>query len=174
MLNTRRIANWTRTVNMRLAILIGLTMNWNNVFALPNDLPCHFLDSVNITDGTLQPNRSIIYNGIEFPESQYLKINHDLDTKSDRHEVAPYYRGCLCNRMPCMRLCCPHGTIFKIEDHRKQCLPHEEAKNLEGKILDQNDQTIHTKFNRHFAFVADSPCSRAYIADDDFTITHVN
>lgn len=167
-------------MNVKLSILIRLLcLSWCSAFSIFSDifseLPCHFHDSINITDGTLQSNNSLTFNGIDFPENQYAEVNYILENEDDYVEVQPHIRGCLCNRKPCIRLCCPFGSITQNKNEHGNCYPHEAAKNLEAQILDENNELKNVRFDQHFSFVDKIPCQQAYVVDDDeYRITHVS
>lgn len=81
-----------------LILLIGLiSVNQSVAFLLSRDLPCRFLDSVNITDGIKQDDGSIIFRGTRIPRNQYAKINYIFENGTKHVQVDPHTRGCLCN-----------------------------------------------------------------------------
>lgn len=138
------------------------------------DLPCHFLDSINITAGFRQPNGSIIFNGISFPKNKIATLDYILVNGTENVPVKPHVRGCLCGlEKPCVRLCCPHGSVSEYTNEGHICSTHESAKDLESEIVDKNNQTNTVKLHEHFVYVDHRPCKEFYVADE-FQITHVN
>lgn len=110
MLNKCEIVKWAHatgiTMRLQAIILIGLVRACSSsAFSLNSELPCDFSDSINITDGILYSNNSIIFDDLEFPLGQYVKLDHTLVNGIAPVTVTPYTRGCICNRMPCIRLC---------------------------------------------------------------------
>lgn len=155
-----------------LIIGLGLTcVNLCDSHFVSNDLPCNFLDSINITDGVRQTNGSILFDGVLFEDDQYAKINYTLKNGSDKLPAEQHIRGCLCTYdRPCVRFCCtPEEAKDKTSDF---CRLHETVKDFEGKILDENNQTKTVKLNDHFKYVDDFPCEYLYFADE-YQITHV-
>lgn len=138
------------------------------------DLPCHFLDSINITSGTLQPNNSILFNGNQFSHDHYALVDYILKSGEKRVPVAPHYRGCLCDFKPCIRFCCPFGSIAVNKNKTKKCQPHEAARHLESEIFDHNNEAKLVRFDEHFGIVDDRPCKISYSADEPFQISHVS
>lgn len=137
-------------------------------------LPCNYLDSINITDGTLQPDSSIIYNGITYQKDQYFDVNYVLVNGTDHVSVhRPYRRGCLCNLKPCVRLCCPAGVFYDNVKFKCQNHTNDEAKRLEHDVLDKHNDSQNWLLNDHFAFVYDKPCRGMFIADDGYDLTYV-
>lgn len=163
-----------RTMGARLLFLIGFSMNWSRVFSRPTEFPCNFFDSVNITDGRKLKNQSIIFDGIEYPKWQYAEFDYIINNGIDRSSVHPHIRGCLCNRKPCLRLCCPLGTFSTAKNGREECRPNDRARELEGEILDRNNKTEHVKFDQVLSIVDDMPCRGVFSADGEYRITRVS
>ncbi|XP_031622142.1 G-protein coupled receptor Mth2-like [Contarinia nasturtii] len=154
--------------------VIGLLLlSDSNAFLLSRDLPCKYLDSINITDGIRQHDDSILYNGITFPKDQYTKVNYKLEKGEERVFVEPYIRGCVCNKKPCIRLCCPIGMFFDATIIGSQkCQPHSAAKGFTADLIDEQNKTEKITLDDHFAFVNDRPCNRVYLASNyNVTIT---
>lgn len=103
MFNMRKSVNWTSIHHLQLLIGIGL-LNGYYVIATSNELPCQFIDSIDISEGALQPNQSIVYDGVEFTPADYAEVDYDLINGVERISTQPYARGCLCNRKPCIRV----------------------------------------------------------------------
>lgn len=157
-----------------LICMIGLmSVNRAGAFLLGRELPCRFLDSVNITDGIRNDDGSITFNDITFPKDQYARINFILENGTKHVTVDPYVRGCLCAIKPCIRLCCPFGTFVDSSIKQgKKCRSHEAAKQFESDVIDANNNVDKVILDNQFAFVDDRPCSRYYLADS-YNITHV-
>lgn len=151
-----------------LALITVINVNINNALVVLDDirefeLSCHYLDSVNITDGTLQADASIIFNGVIFEKANYAVVDYILQNGTTRQTVNPYIRGCVCTLKSCVRLCCPLGFYYE----NRQCHPHKYAKSFEREVLDEN-----LSLDDHFVYVSDRSCSRYYTADE-FQIIHV-
>lgn len=173
MINMRKCINWTFIHNLQLLMLIGL-LSGNYA----EELPCKFLDSINITDGAVQPNKSIIYDGVEFSPADYAQVDYTLNRGVVRISAESHIRGCLCNRRPCVRFCCPYGTSLRASgpynNSSRTCVSYDEANRLDTEILHQNNTKESVKLGNHFSLVNDnSPCQHMYIGEDDFQITHV-
>lgn len=138
------------------------------------ELPCDFLDSSNITAGTLFPNKCIVFDGIEFPEDHYAEINYIMKHGNRLFTEDPYIRGCLCKLKSCIRLCCPEGQYLGIDSNDGGiCQPHDFTDELEGHILDSNGEMKHTKFDQYFGIVHSFPCKLMFIPRKQFKIKHV-
>lgn len=161
------------SVNMHLIILIGfITLNCvGHAILLSGNLPCNFLDSYNITDGVFQSDRTIVYKDFKFPIDQYAKINYTFDNGMERTIVTPYTRGCICNRKPCIRLCCPYGSI---QVKSKRCQPNEAANTINvysEQYHSANVQNITPV--RQFAFIHNYPCKRMRLINAEYMILAV-
>lgn len=169
------LANF-QTTNMWLivVVIIGLiSLDCSNGSSIGRELPCHFLDSINITGGALQSDNSIIFRDTKFTENQYSRIDYILDNETNQIPVEPYLRGCLCNIKPCIRLCCPYGQIYeRLSNGEKKCRKHDVATEFESEIHGENSYVKTLLENHHFGYVDDRPCNRFYIAEN-YTMTHV-
>lgn len=171
------LVNWrligTKTMHpFSLIALLSLADVCNPHF-IEHNMPCDFLDSINITNGALQSNKSIIYNGIEFPAGQYVNINYTVRNVTEIVPMPSYTRGCACNLKPCIRLCCPFGMI-----HLKSgvCKAHESAAHF--KVFTEqyrNNQFEDVEVVQKFAFVDSYPCKRSHVnVKDEYIITAVS
>lgn len=150
-----------------ISIIGLLSLNWSDAFLLGRELPCHFLDSINITAGVIRNDKSIVYKNVTYSKNQYAKINYIIENGSTRITVEPYLRGCLCNNKPCIRLCCPFGTFsdLTVKQGRK-CRSDEAAKEYEATIFDEFNEDHNVTLDHHFAYVDDRPCNKFYLAKD--------
>lgn len=163
-------ANWIIICSFKLLISIGLFGGYR-VSALSTELPCQFLDSINITDGSLQQNKSMIYDGVEFTAADYAQVDYTLNRGVERIPAESHIRGCLCNRKPCIRFCCPFGSVLGIRNASKTCVSYEAANH---EILHRNE-TKELKNLGDFSLINENyPCQRMYVGDTDFQITHVS
>lgn len=182
---------------LKLCAIVLVLSNSCNGFDLPSlfglqlpslfgvELPCHFFDSINITDGTLHPNKSITFDGIEFPPDQYAKVNHYLDNELERQIVKPYVRGCVCNIRSCIRLCCPFGSLVDemSADESVKCHENEAAKpfmsnrTIREALNVMSDYQVNininsTEFNQQFAYI-ERVCFENSIFHDDLILHDV-
>lgn len=153
-------------------ILIGLlSLHLTTAF---DELPCHFLDSINITGGIRYlHDDSIRFNDIIYPKNQYAQINYVLQDGTDKATVDPYIRGCICNIKPCLRLCCPLGSLFTLTDiETTVCTDHDKARNFQAEVLHENNEVKVVPLENYFTYVEGHPCKFLY-AVDDYNLTHV-
>lgn len=144
---------------MRWLLMIGfglLYVNGIDSHSVTYDLPCHFLDSINITAGVRQTNGSILYDGILFANGQYSSINYTLEYGQKHIPADSHIRGCLCtHNRTCLRFC------------------HEAANtDLEHEILNAHNRTEMVKLHKQFTIIDNHPCEEMYIADE-YQIKHV-
>lgn len=163
----------------RSAIFFVLFAIWSTTNAVDLDLvqsrslTCEFLDSVNITDGILLPNKSISFDGTVFPEEYYTKSNLTLRGRR-LFIVDPYVRGCLCQLRSCIRLCCPKGENLDFHSENSgKCQPSNVTGKLEGPILDSNDEIQHVNFEQQFGIIHSFPCNQVLIPGGQFHIRYV-
>lgn len=157
---------------MGVTILVILLLV-NEITGL-EELPCHFLDSINITGGVLNADKSILFGKILYPPSQYATIDYILEEGIEPVTVDSYIRGCVCNIKPCLRLCCPLGSIQSMKDNGSVvCQNHDTAKNFKAEVLHENNETKILHLDQYFGYVEGRPCKFEYTIDDNHTITHV-
>lgn len=129
-----------------------------------DQLPCKYLDSINITDGIRHADDSIEFNGMIFTQDQYARIDYILENGMTHKIVQPYVRGCICRMKSCVRLCCPYGSFYQNRTcHRYN---NERVQRLETAVLDEHKQTKSIILDHHFAYVNDRSCHQRYIADE--------
>lgn len=142
-------------------------------FGVAFNLPCHFLDSINITAGISHDNGSITFNDTLFDKDQYAEINYILENGEKKITVDPYIRGCVCILKPCIRLCCPLGQFFNRSIDTK-CQNDVAARYFKADILDENNTTVQVILDEHFAHVDDKICTARRYRAEPYIISHVN
>lgn len=149
---------------------------WKSVVALSTELPCHFLDSINITDGIFQPNKSIIFGGRIFSKGQYADIDYVLNEGNEHDTVKLHTRGCLCNHKPCIRICCSFGSYLVTKNGLTDCQRPDNGtiENHESFILDQNNTTRRVKLDQQFEIIDEKPCTELYFVEEKYQITYVS
>lgn len=170
----QRYLKWIPLVLVVIVIVSGLIFFIVHLLN-GHTLPCDFLDSVNITDGTLQSDSSIIFENISYPSDQYFNINYDLrnGSKTRINMNSTYIRGCMCKIRPCIRLCCPEGVFYNHVNFKCENHTNDLAKNFVHDILDRDNNTESWILDDHFAFAHAKPCQGMFIADDGFDIIYV-
>lgn len=152
--------------------LFALSVCWNS--AVTQSIgPCNFLDTINITNGVHQPNESIIYDETEYPKEQYASWNYILENEI-RRPVKTHIRGCICNLMPCIRLCCPFGYSHEFHNDSHGCDENGKAKDFLSEIIDPSNGAYYTKVNQQFGIVDRLPCKGVFPAAGEFYVTRVN
>lgn len=154
-----------------LIVLFGLILT--SVSNASNELPCHELDSVDITDGLRQQDESIMFDNNVYPQDQYATVDYILVNGEKQFDDYVHIRGCACKNKPCIRLCCPKGTYRENNNGTKECVPHHEAQNFYAEVLDKyNDKPEIESLESIFAFVDGYPC-KLMNPIENYEITHV-
>lgn len=141
-------------------VVIGFVLNRCSGLSFRSDvLPCDFQDSMNITNGILQSDGAIIFNGTKYSKEQFAEIDYIVVNESKREAVEPHFRGCPCNVRPCIRLCCPLGQFIDNKTLRPglilqqiPCYNHPRAKDYQSEVFDQNHQSEVVKLDDRFSF----------------------
>lgn len=138
-----------------------------------SELPCDFVDSINITAGTHNPSGSITHSGIEYSAELFSEVDYILKNGTERIRVPNHIRGCPCKSAQCIRLCCPYGSFVSDTESEYACQKFENNTwNLHSEILNKYNKTEHLNLDHHFAYVV-GMCRMNYIADGDYQLTHV-
>lgn len=134
---------------MGVFLICGIVLtfvNWSDGFFLStNELPCEFEDSINITDGRVLSDGSILHNGIKYTKQQFDTVNYRLVNNGKLVKVPSHLRGCPCKVKTCLRLCCPLGSFVNMSELKRgtilqeiPCYHHVAAKNYQSEIFDKN------------------------------------
>lgn len=168
------LANFPITNMWLIAVIIGLIwIDCCNGSSIDRELPCDFLDSVNITDGAMQSDRSIIFDNTKFTANQYSLIDYIIANGTHRLPAEPHLRGCLCNRKPCIRLCCPYGTVHqRVPNVGIICRKLDTPIEFESEINAENSKVKTLLENHHFEYITHRPCESFYMVDN-YTMTEV-
>ena len=162
------------SITMGVFFIYGIILtfvNWSDGFFLStNELPCEFQDSINITNGKVLPDGSILYNGIQYNKQQFDTVNYRLINNVKRVKVDAHLRGCPCNIKPCIRLCCPLGSFVNMSMLKRgtilqeiPCYQHELAKNYKSEVYDQiTHQSQNQTLDQHFSYVVLSKPTKFY------------
>lgn len=98
---------------------------FQNTFA--QDLPCHFHESVNITDGLRHSNGSITHDGFLYHSGSYGYTDEIYNDSTIKQSVQNHLRGCICSlrsSKPCVPFCCQSG--FKRNSEIFKCEPDDQ------------------------------------------------
>lgn len=153
-------------VSLIYVIVLTFAMNFSDGFFLSTkELPCEFDDSINITDGNVLPDGSILHHGIKYAKGQFETVNYRFVNNAKRVKVDAHVRGCPCNVKPCIRLCCPLGSFVNVSELKRgtiqqeiPCYPHVAAENYRSEVYDtktHHHQHLHLAFClrlSHFTF----------------------
>lgn len=134
------------------------------------ELPCDFRDSINISSGSLDAQRNILHDGINYGAEHYGLINYDYVSYDIRITVPNYYRGCICQLTNCVRLCCPMDFWFSSDGEKTSC--NEASGHLPFKVWANASSVNGTHFNNlvddvHYGFVYGKPCPGVFPGDLD-------
>ena len=91
-------------------------------------LPCHFLESINITNGLEQLNGSYSFDGQMFPSGTYGYTDKIYLHDHSNETVKEHLRGCICGGetlKPCISFCCPENYIKKEGSENCEIYEHE-------------------------------------------------
>lgn len=137
-------------------------------------LPCHILDSVDISDGIQQPDGSLLFGGVMYPRDQYATVDYTMENGLKLYDDISHIRGCACHIKPCIRICCPIGT--QMANMNGTCIPTiDTPTKVEIEILNGNNQleTMDLVNQHHFAYVYGFPCHKIMEEKKYYLLTDV-
>lgn len=160
---TAKTAEWLSHRKIIFVLFLAIVVTKSSAYDFDNwDVPCKFLDSINITGGTTDlTDGSITFDGYTFPKELHAIYDYEFLNESFRQPVAPHPRGCICalNPLkPCIRMCCPRGKHF-----RGNCIDDERVINVTVSIDNTTDGNVYD----HFNYVWGKPCSRVFRMDPE-------
>lgn len=121
---------------------------------ISGDLPCPSSETINITNGTLNSDDSITFDGMRFPPDQYSpKVSQSKP--NERVINVPTY-GCVCNIKKCIRFC-----------RRKDVPAQVQGKDFKIKVLTgqgNKNQTQEIDLHKSFNIVTGMSCLRTVLS----------
>lgn len=115
------------------------------------EIPCKFLDTVDISSGTQDINGNFHHEGTIYQKGTFAEFEYVLKNFTIKVKVKKHVRGCICKYKPCIRICCPlsDGNICKRPDTLK--VPTKQGDEM---IIDLNE--------RGYGFLMGRPCKEMY------------
>nr|XP_019931980.1 G-protein coupled receptor Mth2-like isoform X2 [Aedes albopictus] len=90
----------------KIYVLMLLATLWSSYGESVPELPCDFLHSVNISGGWRDENGGVSYNGVYYNEINYAMVDYSYDDDGRMIPVPVHTRGCVCQVVTCVWLCC--------------------------------------------------------------------
>lgn len=134
------------------------------------NVPCGFLDSLNITNGVYDAKtKTIAYDNQTFLPGQYGSFDYEVSYEK-RMPAAKHYRGCVCKNKPCIGLCCPLGQSLLYINDKFVCTPnqHPDKWRMMMEVLDPiTNKTTEENVLSIFGYVVNPKCERYMLEPDD-------
>lgn len=113
------------------------------------------MDTVNITGGWKDVDRSYHYDGIVFRFGTYAEYDFIFTNLSERIPAHPHMRGCICEYRPCIRTCgmCDDGDL------KKHCMKTDVLQNVP---VEDNEEKNISIFTKEFGVLMGKPCVEMY------------
>lgn len=134
------------------------------------NVPCSFLDSLNITNGQYDPKtKSIQYDNQTFLPGQYGSFDYEVSFEK-RMPAPKHYRACVCKNKPCISLCCPLGqTLLLSVNDTFVCTPNQHPDKYQM-MMDVLDPALNTTTEENvlsrFGYLVSPKCER-YVLDPE-------
>lgn len=136
-------------------VLLLVIVDHKNAYANNFHEPCHYLDSINITDGIYNKiDGSITFEGINYPISLYAPFDYELVDGSYRKTTTPHLRGCTCKLKPCVRMCCPRGQFL----YKSHCYANDTVFDVPAPVSNDGSNFVKEEIFNIFNYVIGKPC----------------
>lgn len=122
------------------------------------NVPCKYLDSISMAElddyARLVDNQN--YNTTDV-DSRIGFFDYEILNNTFRQPVARHQRVCVCSERPCIRLRCPRGMKFDVNDAR--CYPSEHVREVSMQVVAANgvDRRTVNVFD-HFGYTVGRVC----------------
>lgn len=125
--------------------------------AYMNEKPCHYLDTINITDGSYNEiDGSRTFEGINYNISLYATYDYEVVEDPHRRPTIPHFRGCTCKLKPCVRMCCPRGQYL----YNKHCHANDSVLYISVPVTNDGKHFIEEEIFNIFNYVVGKPCPK--------------
>lgn len=149
----------------RFWLIASMILKSGDAFLLAKELPCHYYDSSDNTNGLhYHSSKNITFNALEYTPDQHCGMHYVL-VNGEPVNVEQYIRGCSCAIRPCIRLCCPHGSFMKMSTEKDECHDIATVKNIRNGAIDETARTSIVDLNEYFVYF-DRECSVHSHPDD--------
>ncbi|XP_046807173.1 G-protein coupled receptor Mth2-like [Lucilia cuprina] len=125
-------------------VLCEIFIRFSLIKALSNDKAesCPYQNTINLTNHQHFENGSYLYEDILIPIEKQKLYNYYMKYSKIKKSVRPHRRGCVCEKKPCINMCCERNEYLWINKNIIKCLklnPLNDKMSLVVKINDQND-----------------------------------
>lgn len=170
--------NWFASDAVKLWIIILSCLLWSNATPIDSELPCDYVESINISDGFIHSNQSITFDGIVFSTKQYANISYVIEKGKRIATQKPYAMGCICQIKKCIQLCCPLGTFTNISieelDPKNMCNNHYVESMNPKQIMDIKMHPFKSKPTDDFKYFENLPCENFISPNEIHQIDNVS
>lgn len=123
--------------------------------------PCSIFDTVNITSGQKDKFGNIHHEGVVYSSKEYGIFDYIYDERRSYVKVPSHIRGCLCQKKPCVRLCCPHGQI--ANEYEGKCTDHPDHEVFMNVTTQEDDNALIRLHKEEYGILHNKPCEKMYI-----------
>ncbi|XP_046808536.1 uncharacterized protein LOC111687899 [Lucilia cuprina] len=136
------------------------------------DEQCPYENTVNLTNHQKYENGSYLYEGIIIPIEKQKLYDYHLEFMHKRTTVPLHLRGCVCEKQPCMKLCCEKDEYFSDKGDLSKCEKLASDMKIDWKLLIYGDNGTTNMFNifDHFTIQVGLPCQRPKALDKNMDL----
>lgn len=128
-------------------------------------ISCDYYSTINITDGSLQIDKSWLHDGLHYGIGLYAKYNYVLSEDGNKTFVPDHIRGCICLLKPCIYACC---ESHKMTDNFTGNCASEEFDQLWWDVGLEGEELERREVSKTFQWMYRRPtCQDKHFLDPD-------
>lgn len=126
---------------------------------------CDFYSTINVTNGSLQIDKSWLHNGLRYNLGLYGKYDYILSDDRNKILVPEHVRGCICLIKPCINACCEPSQMTDKETGN--CVS-ENFNQLWWNVGTEGKNLVKTEVSKIFQWIHRRPtCRDLHFLDPD-------
>lgn len=140
---------------------------------------CPYENTVNLTNHQRYENGSYLYEGLIIPPEKQQFYDYRLNLLREKESAPLHLRGCVCEKRPCLKLCCEKDEYFDYTGNTSKCEKITSDMNVswELPLLLQSGKSEMKNIFKHFTTQVVVTCEQQdnlYAIDNDWILKEVS
>ncbi|XP_046807172.1 G-protein coupled receptor Mth2-like isoform X2 [Lucilia cuprina] len=122
--------------------------------------PCPYKNTVNLKHYHRFENGTYRYRDLMIPPEKQYYYDYHLNFQKTKKSVQRHVRGCVCDKRPCVKLCCEDWEYFDFSQNMGKCKKLSQDMKVSWDVAIQCESAKIEKVNifKHFTPQVDLPC----------------
>ncbi|KAI8126117.1 G-protein coupled receptor Mth2 [Lucilia cuprina] len=122
--------------------------------------PCPYKNTVNLKHYHRFENGTYRYRDLMIPPEKQYYYDYHLNFQKTKKSVQRHIRGCVCEKRPCVKLCCEDWEYFDFSQNMGKCKKLSQDMKVSWDVAIQRESAKIEKVNifQHFTPQVDLPC----------------